>query len=233
MKHAALRALAAVLVLLSLPGAALADSAQERYDKAAELIKAKKLPEAKKELEKAVELDPRHTAARSVLAAILKKEGKPEAAAKHLEKAVEAEPENAKLLGELANCWFDAAIAADRDKVASAKKRDECAAKAIELYNKAHEKDPTWVVGLYIGTLQALCEQWKEAAATLEAYLKERPDDVRGLFNHAQALDKGGLGNEKAAAAWEAYVAKAKDDDKLKRDVAFAQGRIKALRAKK
>jgi predicted Zn-dependent protease len=230
MKHAILT-LAAVVLLL--PAAALADSAQERYDKAAELIKAKKLPEAKKELEKAVELDPKHVDAQSVLAQLLKREGKPEAAARHLEKAIEVKPDDAKLRGELANCWFDAAVQADREKVTSTKKRDELAAKAIDAYNKGHELDPTWVVGLYIGTLQALTEKWKEAAATLEAYVKERPDDLQGLFNYAQACDKADAGKDRTIAAWEGYVAKAKDDARAKKDVAFAEGRIKALRAKK
>lgn len=221
--------IAAALVLAAAP--ALAETGQEHYEKAAELIQARKFADAKKELEACVKLEPGHVDARRVLAELLKKDGKPEAAAKHLQAAVEVEPESGKIWNELANCWADAAVAAARESVTSTKKRDDCAQKAIDAYRKVREKDPEFLPPLYnIGTMLCLMEKFADAVPVLEEYTQKKPEDKAGFFNYATACDKGGAPPEKTIAAWEAFIALAKDDPKAKGDVAAAQKRIKALK---
>ncbi len=222
--------------LAAFAAAAFADSAQERYDRGAALLKERKLSDAKKEFEKAVELDPKHVDARRILAELLKKEGKPEAAAKHLEKALEVEPENVKIMGEIGNAYAEAAQNAAREAIQSMEKRDKLAAKAIEAYRKVIEKDPEFAPALYnLGTMQALSEKWADAMATLKTYVEKKPDDRRGLFNYAQACDKTPAPVETTIGAWRAYIEAAKGDPVLKKDkdVAFAEGRVKALGKRK
>lgn len=206
------------------------DSAQERYDKGAALLKARKLAEAKREFEKAVELDPKHIDARRVLASLLVKEGKPEAAAKHLEKVLEVEPENVKVLIEVGDAYLEASENAAREAITSTEKRDKLVAKAIGAFEKAHEKDPESLPALFkLGTAQGMAGSWAEALVSFEKYHEKKPEDRGGMFNLAQACDKSSAPAEKTIAAWKAFVEAAKADAAAKKDVAYAEGRIKAL----
>jgi tetratricopeptide (TPR) repeat protein len=207
------------------------DSADARYEKAAALVQEKKFADAKKELEAAIKLDPAHVPSRRVLAALLRSEGKHEAAAKHLEAALAASPDDPKIMVELGNAWKDAAQRAAQESVTSTKKRDELAQKAIDAYRRCLEKDAAGYEGVTatIGGLECLMGKWAEAAATLGRYLEAHPDDRPALWNRAQAVDHTGP-PEKSVEAWEAYIANAKGDPQAKKDVAFAEGRVKAIK---
>lgn len=223
----------ALAAALALPQAALADSAQERYDKAAELVQAKKFPEARKELEQAVKLDPKHVPSRRILASLLRAEGLHEAAAKHLEAVADVAEgdERTKVVNECANAYCAAAqkLASSSD---AKKKRDELCEKAILWYRRLLDIDPSVDFALLnLGTMQCLEEKWADAQASLEKFLEAHPDDLGALFNLARCLEETEAApHEKAIAAWEKYIAAAKPDPKKKGDVKYAEDRVKALR---
>ena len=220
----------------ALPGAARADgTAQEHYDKAAELVQAKKFADAQKELEKAVAIDPKHVESQKVLAALLKRDGKLEAAAKHLEAVLEVEPDDVKVRAELGNTYATAAEKAAQDQIlaTSTEKRDKLAGKAIEAYRKVLEKEPDFAPVIFnLGTMQSLTERWADAVTTFDAYVEKKPDDARGRFYDAQACDKANADLAKTIAAWEAYLPLGKADAKQKKDVAHAEARLKDLKKK-
>jgi len=184
---------------------------------------------AKKAFERTVKLDPGNMEARRVLASLLSREGKHEAAAKQLEPVVQASPGDAKLIAELGTEYARAAQAARQ----SGGKHRECAEKAIACYRKLLDADPEFAPALYnIGTMQSLLERWEEAEATLASYVEKKPEDLAGLYNLAVAREHA-CPAERAIETWQVFIAKAKADPKFKRDVPFAERRIKALKAAK
>jgi len=226
-------ALALAAIVLLAP-AARADTAEERFQKAGELISAKKFPEARKELEAAIKLDPKHVPSRRVLGSLLRAENLPEAAAKHLEVAAEnaSDDDRTNATLECANAWCAAAQKVATTGEGSVKKRNDLCEKAILWYGRVLALDPALDgVVLNKGTMQCLAEKWAEAQATLEGYLEKHPDDESALFNLARCLEETEAAPfAKAIAAWERYVEVAKSEPKRKGDIDYAKARIKALK---
>jgi tetratricopeptide (TPR) repeat protein len=205
------------------------DDAAVQYHLGAACVIGKDLGAAKKAFERCIAIDPERTDARRALASIYSHDGKFEAAAKALEPAVASAPEDTKLRAELGTAYARAATEA-RD---SPSRRTPLAEKAIACYRKILEAEPDFAPALYnIGIMLVLIERWPDAESTLASYVEKAPEDLAGLYNLAVARDHAGPA-DRAIETWRAFLAKAKDDPKFKRDVPYAQARIKALEGKK
>jgi tetratricopeptide (TPR) repeat protein len=204
------------------------DDALVQYDLGSAYVLSKDFAKAKKAFEKCVKLSPDHIEARRVLASLLAREGKDEAAARVLEPAVEKSPDDQKLRTECATAWAKAAQAAR----ASASRCRECADRAIAHYRKLLEGAPDFEPALYnVGLMQVLTERWADAESSLARAVEQNPDDLAALYNLAVAREHAAP--ERAVETWETFIEKAKKSPQFKRDVPYAESRVKALRAKK
>jgi len=202
-----------------------------------------KVDDAKRELSRAVELDPKLTGVRIYLASALLRSGEPQRAIEHLRFAIE-QREEAPLayalagvaeerLGKLAEAAADYSHALELDanngtahegRARLFEGRGEFA-KAIEDYSAAYRAQPSRELAIRLAELHTRVGQAQAAIQLYRRLLLEKPEDFATRAEMARLMAENGLGEEAEKEIARVIAAKPSDSKLLARagDVFFKE----------